>query len=45
MVSRSRNAPLFYYYLLMSGLVNDVRTYFGERGSKFAIPNLMGEKC
>jgi hypothetical protein len=29
---------------IWSGLVNDVRTFFGENGSKFAIPDLMSEK-
>jgi len=29
----------------MSGLVNDVRTFFGENASKFVVPDLMVEKC
>ncbi len=29
----------------MSGLVDDVRTYYGENAGKFAIPDLMAEKC
>ena len=28
----------------MSGLVYDVRTFFGENGSKFAMPNFVAEK-
>jgi len=32
------------FYFLWSGLVDDVRTYWGENGSKFAISDLMSEK-
>ena len=48
MVLRSRNAPFFYlvaliqnafYYLQVSGLVDDVRTFLKEKTQHFAVPS------